>query len=338
MTGHSDGNHPADGSFLTGSNLSEAVLHVMGGRDRRCAVAFWGKGMRDFIERSCPANERTRIICDISMGGCHPDALRAFGAPGNADLRYRDKLHAKVYLSDRGAVIGSANASDNGLGFGAGGPGLVEAATFHAAGAKAWDAAAAWFDNLHAEAGQIDEVALARASQLFRPQGGTGEPRQMRPGSLLDIVVAHPERFNGIGFVLSSCSSTEKEKLAARKSAKKIGIDPEIITNTTDHDMFIGWETNQVLSWPVSFIEFWMPNDKLSLYARVVAALDPAAGNVFAKKGKRALRRLVTGDLPDFREAGRQDAATVALLVSEGGRVFRTAAELAAAIEELAVG
>lgn len=42
---------------------------------------------------------------------------------------------------------------------------------------------------------------------------------------------------------------------------------------------------------------------------------------------------MLPGGLPDFREAERQDAAIVAKLLNDDGKVFRTAAEFAAAIE-----
>lgn len=45
-------------------------------------------------------------------------ALIALGAPHNERLLHLDGLHAKVYLSRRGAVVCSANASSNGIGFG----------------------------------------------------------------------------------------------------------------------------------------------------------------------------------------------------------------------------
>lgn len=56
-------------------------------------------------------------------------------------------------------------------------------------------------------------------------------------------------------------------------------------------------------------------------------------GNVFTRKSKCAVGSLLTGGLPDFREAERQDAAFVAGLLTDDGKVFRTAAMFAATIE-----
>jgi hypothetical protein len=63
-------------------------------------VAFWGKGSSQLIDNGEGMSD-FRVICDISMGGTHPDALLALGAPVNLEVRYYDGLHAKVYLSDR---------------------------------------------------------------------------------------------------------------------------------------------------------------------------------------------------------------------------------------------
>lgn len=324
--------HPVDGSFLAGSELSAAIRHVLGGSDRRCAVAFWGKGSSDLFDRD--SSERDlRIVCDISMGGCHPDALRSIGAPDDADVRYYDGLHAKVYLSDRGVVVGSANASDNGVGFGTKGAVLVEAGTFHAPASQAWANASDWFEALHPDALQVDAAALERAGRLFRPRRARHAPVAGRAGSLLDMIVADPDRFDDIGFVLASTSSSEEERSAARKSAIKAGIDRKLVKETSDNDMFVGWGKKDVLRWPTTFIELWMPKSRLYLYARTTIAMHAAEGNVFTRKSKRAVSSMLPGGLPDFREAERQDAAIVAKLLTDDGKVFRTAAEFAAAIE-----
>lgn len=324
---------PDDGAFLTGPALFEAVLHVIGGRDRRCAVAFWGLGVEGILNVADEGCGPVRIVCDLSMGGSNPDALRALGAPDEPSIRHRDGLHAKIYLSDRGAVVGSANASENGLGFGPGGPGLVEAATFHAPGSPTWEGAASWFERLDAEATQVDEAALVRARRLLRPIANTGRSRPVRPGSLLDMVAARPEAFEGVGFVLASASSSAEERRAARRLARRAGIDRETIESTEDHDMFIGWGTATVLRWPVSFFELWMPGDRLHIYARTVKAVDTAAGNVLSRKDLRAVRRLVASPLPDLRAAERLDAEVAGRLLTDEGLMFRTAAEFAAAID-----
>jgi hypothetical protein len=97
--------------------------------------------------------------------------------------------------------------------------------------------------------------------------------------------------------------------------------------------MFVNWGKKDVLRWPTTFIELWMPKNRLYLYARTTLAMHAAEGNVFTRKSKRAVGSMLLGGLPEFREAERQDAAIVAKLLTDDGKVFRTAAEFAAAIE-----
>ena len=100
--------------FLTDRDLATVIKNVLGGSDVRCAVAFWGRGIEALFPQTTV--NQPRIICDVVLGGTSPDVLRALGAPRNDFLRHIPRLHAKVYISDRGAIVGSANASQNGIG------------------------------------------------------------------------------------------------------------------------------------------------------------------------------------------------------------------------------
>ena len=322
-----------DGCFLTGTVLRAAVGHVLGGAEPRCAVAFWGKGVDAFLAHVETDRKNLRVICDVSMGGSHPDALRSIGAPQNAAIRYHDGLHAKVYLSAAGVVVGSANASDNGLGFGSGDAGLVEAAIFHSAGTAGWQAAVAWFEGVHGDARQVDEAALDRARRLFRPRVELKGAASPRPGSLLDMVLADPGRFEDVGFVLASTSSTDEERAAARRSAKKAGVPKEIVDGASDNDLFTGWDEADVLRWPTSFIELWMPRGKLYLWGRTLRGIDPQGGNVIARRDMRSIRRLLPADCPTFEEIARTDVEAVGSLIQSGAAAYRNGRQLAAALE-----
>lgn len=156
--------------FLFEDGLSNRIREVARGRDARCAVAFWGTGAAyevfggEFAQR-----DDVKIICDISMGGTNPFTLRQLGAPENELLKYKDSLHAKTYLSEEGLVVGSANASSNGIGRAGRPAGLVEAGSFFPAGSPEWQEAQNWFCRLWREAGcvEVDQQALERAEDLW---------------------------------------------------------------------------------------------------------------------------------------------------------------------------
>lgn len=80
-------------------------------RKVRFAVAFWGKGIIDELSID-PSN--TEIVCNLSMGGTNPDVIIELLDQG-AVVRHSNQLHSKLYLTDSIAVIGSSNASANGL-------------------------------------------------------------------------------------------------------------------------------------------------------------------------------------------------------------------------------
>lgn len=172
--------------FLHGEALSERIREVVQGRNVRCAVAFWGLGAvkelfgTDILERA-----DVHVACDLSMGGTNPATLRALGAPDNQNIRFRDGLHAKVFLSANGAIVGSANASNNGIGFMGGNAQLLEAGTYVAPNSDAWRSIGGWFAKLWEQGSvQVDAVALnaaqlawnrcRRAGALIRPQDHPG--------------------------------------------------------------------------------------------------------------------------------------------------------------------
>jgi hypothetical protein len=101
--------------FVCGHRIADAIkfnLKEAGPTD--LAVAYWGEGGANRLGLS-KTNKSVRILCDLRSLACNPDELQTLLDNG-ATLRTSDGLHAKVYiLSDR-VVIGSANASINGLG------------------------------------------------------------------------------------------------------------------------------------------------------------------------------------------------------------------------------
>lgn len=154
--------------FLVGEELSEKIREVVQGRDVRCAVAFWGAGaVQDLFGTETLDRQDVRIICDISMGGTNPSTLRNLRAPNNEKLHHIEGLHAKLYLSDCGMVVGSANASNNAIGFMSEVAQLKEAGVFIGADAQAYRTAKSWFDENFRSSGIVDTVALARGQMLW---------------------------------------------------------------------------------------------------------------------------------------------------------------------------
>ncbi len=99
--------------FLSERKLSDRIKEVCEGDDLKAAVAFIGEGSAEALFK----NTGAKIICDISMASTNPKELKKLNAPKNKNIRHIKALHTKVYLSKKGVVVCSANASENGVGF-----------------------------------------------------------------------------------------------------------------------------------------------------------------------------------------------------------------------------
>lgn len=328
----------APAQFLYGAALSARIDEIMAGGSPRCAVAFLGMRAQSLFRRP-----ETRIVCDISMGNTSKAALEALGAPNNPNLRYSEGLHAKVYISDRGMVVGSANASCNALGSSGAPPRLTEAGLFHLPGTQTWQVAAAWVDDLFDQsAQQVDEAALEMARERFRPP--TLPRSAVRPSSLLDRVRAAPEDFAGIGFVFANRRLHKEERKALiREVAKdRRGGTPgkHFVERWTD-GCFTGWDEKDVKRWPREFFEFWRPRKKLHVsgYLGEEFGRPGEEDFVMAVENRTLLRRAFKGAAPSAADVAAADAALVdrifAAHVKDGGCLFASAEELIKAMESL---
>jgi hypothetical protein len=151
----------ADPVFLTGLAIQKEVRRLMSmPGDAVVAVAFWGAGGSSRIGLSPRRPGSTRVLCDLFSGSCNPDEIAALRA-AKVSVRTMDGMHAKVWCVGDVAIVGSANASANGLGFeGKEVSGNIEAAVLVRDAAFALKVRT-WFDDLW-----IDRVAA-------RPVGKT---------------------------------------------------------------------------------------------------------------------------------------------------------------------
>ena len=96
------------------SDLRTAVQQVLNAKGRRVAlVAFVGDGAAAYL----PRPQGLELVCCPDGRSTNPKELRRLMARG-VKVGFSDSLHMKVYWSRLGAVVASANLSDNGLGGG----------------------------------------------------------------------------------------------------------------------------------------------------------------------------------------------------------------------------
>lgn len=105
--------------------------------------------------------QSAKLICDLYSNSCNPHTIQELSRLRNVEIRYRNDIHAKVYLFDEQLVIGSANPTPNGLSIG-----TLEAAVFMSLSQtavgqpepKATLNADEWFDELWNEATPLGDV------------------------------------------------------------------------------------------------------------------------------------------------------------------------------------
>ncbi|OIQ65509.1 hypothetical protein GALL_529310 [mine drainage metagenome] len=255
------------------------------------------------------------------MGGCWPGALEELGAPNNDRLRRYDGLHAKVYISDKGMVVGSPNASANGIGFQNRNPVWLEAGTFHPGKSEAWHEAIKWFDQIYRNANKVDDAALAEAQRLYQRTPGQWV-LPVREGSILDLVRECPKQFGPIGFVFANLASTKEEKLQARRILKtQAGVQAKDIDDLPDEGIFTGWDKEELGRWPASFIEFWISSrGNLYVCGRRVRFFEPNTGSVFTIKSWSAVRSFLPSGAPKAKAIAEADADVATAILGKSGR------------------
>lgn len=114
--------------FLSNQRILEQVRRLVDeDGDVRAAVAFWGSNAVDQTGIAHKRNGRVRVLCDLFSGSCNPYEIETLLNCSNVKVRTLYGMHAKVWANGDHVIVGSANASMNGLGFEAGGSN-VEAA------------------------------------------------------------------------------------------------------------------------------------------------------------------------------------------------------------------
>lgn len=84
------------------------------GKDKRIAVAFWGSGALSKLGLDGQGAKGAKVICNLESGATNPSVVEELIRAG-ADVKSNSRLHAKVYAVGSSVILGSSNASGNGL-------------------------------------------------------------------------------------------------------------------------------------------------------------------------------------------------------------------------------
>jgi len=185
--------------FISGKAYSQAVEEIVSlEKEMKCAVAFWGA---DWISHFKKLTQPIQIICNLESGATNPAIIEAFHGKANIQLKTHPKLHSKVFLTSECMIIGSANASANGMSLEDSElNGWIEAGLAVDDPVSINDAHD-WFKRLWGSkesqyVEELDPSKLKTIENAWKRQRGTREkPPALPRTSLLDALKTDPDRF-----------------------------------------------------------------------------------------------------------------------------------------------
>lgn len=145
--------------FITGAEIAEKIRYVCAGENVRVACAFWGRSIAADLFPS-PRTDALVVFNHMLGGTTHAAASHLRDTLGDR-VRAHPTLHAKVFASARGAVIGSANASMNGFG------GFYEAGVWVAPDEDGYQTALGYAETLLDDSIIVDSNVLENCRQSF---------------------------------------------------------------------------------------------------------------------------------------------------------------------------
>ena len=152
--------------FLSNQHILEHVRSLVGeDGEVRAAVAFWGSGAVEQTGIAQKRNGCVRVLCDLFSGACNPSEIQFLLDCPNVKIRTLHGMHAKVWANGDHVIVGSANASMNGLGFEAGAFN-VEAAVQLRNRAKAKQVRE-WFEENWTVAMEVDQQVLTQVKEVW---------------------------------------------------------------------------------------------------------------------------------------------------------------------------
>lgn len=177
-------------------HLAEWVQQQTGDLD--IAVAFWGKGAIDMLGLARRGRD-IRVILDLSSGASHPDEVDALRGLSRCKVKCLPRFHAKSYLSGTEMVVGSANASKDGLGADGTDKTRWHELAMLSDDPKIVSDGAAWFERRWKLAKTVskEDVASARVAWLIKQQN-RALPAPMGK-DLLSAAIENPDAFRNLG-------------------------------------------------------------------------------------------------------------------------------------------
>jgi hypothetical protein len=174
-------------------------------------VAFWGAGAIESLGLD-KKWKSLRVVCNLDSGACNPDEIGRLTKLTNVDVRTDWRLHGKVYMAPDALVMGSSNASGNGL--------VIEGAA-----ALGWAEAnivsrdpgliaqlSGWCDERFSQAIEVDQHQLDLARVTWKARRNFAPVQGPLTSDLLDLARRQPDHpaFDSIKVVQWAQQTSER--------------------------------------------------------------------------------------------------------------------------------
>jgi hypothetical protein len=215
--------------FFDDAAINETMSELVPNSDRAdLAVSYWGRGAAERL--GLLLSKDTRIVCDLLSGCCNPAEIERIRQLPGVQVRHLAGLHAKVYWTPTMMIVGSANASANGLGDS--GEGTIEAATCTDE-RSALDEAAGWFTRQWDRADPVFEPLMRRGWEAWKSRGPRATSAET--ATVIQKYLKQPEWFRGrvnVTYYTTEASPEAKKKFEeirdeyySKSDLKKLGDD-----------------------------------------------------------------------------------------------------------------
>lgn len=221
--------------FISERALSGELKRIFSNADDvRIAVAFWGKQAKKLLHLN--QVKSARIICNLQSGACDPLLIKGIrdDPRKNLHIRTHRKLHAKIYWTSSAAIVGSSNASTNGLvpvgpddsGWREGNVCVTDKETL--------DEIGRWFLDLWGKSLRIRNSMIEDAIAKANERAQRSSELLISGQSLLSSAMANPKAFEkfriNLGFYDDDLSADIARDLSRRRESERDTATPDGIS------------------------------------------------------------------------------------------------------------
>lgn len=225
--------------FITQEKIIKSFNKLLVKADTvKLAIAFWGESSVKHL--GLDGSKNIQVICNLISGGTNPKVIDELEERG-IEIKHNPRLHSKVYWTDKGAIVGSSNASANGLSYEDKElTGWIEAnVLIEEYESELLDNIEIWFDELWEESEEITADIKKEAEKCWLRKRNNRITQVSKNISILEALESDPQDFKDRNIIFAfyriNVTSTLADKLF-EKEIEKTGNDRQNLS------FYEGWE------------------------------------------------------------------------------------------------